>query len=72
MLEEQALSRIHRIGQKKPIYTVRLVVEGTFEENVRNLQAKKKSFVEQVFTPPKKGRQWLERMKMLTQESIDT
>ena len=46
----------HLIGQAKLVFTMRLVVEGTFEEKIRNLQAKKKGLVEQVFALPKKGR----------------
>jgi SNF2 family DNA or RNA helicase len=32
MMEEQALDRVHRIGQKKGVTTVRFVVKDTFEE----------------------------------------
>jgi hypothetical protein len=31
-IEEQALARIHRIGQKKEVTTVRFIVKDTFEE----------------------------------------
>jgi hypothetical protein len=31
-VEEQALARIHRMGQKRPVTTVRLYVRDTFEE----------------------------------------
>jgi hypothetical protein len=31
-IEEQALARIHRIGQKKEVTTVRFFVKDTFEE----------------------------------------
>lgn len=71
MQEEQALSRVHRIGQTKPVYTTRLVVAGTFEENVRQLQEKKRSLVEQLFGASKRGQGWVERMQSLTRESID-
>ena len=70
MLEEQALSRVHRIGQTKPVHAVRFIVEGTIEENIRNLQATKKNLVEQVFGSRQKGSKWVERVEELTQESI--
>jgi len=31
-MEDQALARIHRIGQKQEVTTVRFYVEGTFEQ----------------------------------------
>jgi SNF2 family DNA or RNA helicase len=31
-LEEQALARIHRLGQEREVTTVRFVVKDTFEE----------------------------------------
>jgi SNF2 family DNA or RNA helicase len=31
-VEEQALARVHRMGQKQPVTTIRFVMEGTFEE----------------------------------------
>lgn len=31
-VEEQALARVHRMGQKKEVTTIRFVMEGTFEE----------------------------------------
>lgn len=43
MPEEQALSRVHRIGQVKPVYLVRLVVQRSFEENIVSLQERKRS-----------------------------
>ena len=31
-VEEQALARVHRMGQTKPVTTIRFVMENTFEE----------------------------------------
>lgn len=40
--ELQALDRVHRIGQHRPIRAVRFVAEGTVEERVLQLQEKKR------------------------------
>jgi SNF2 family DNA or RNA helicase len=32
MVEEQALCRVHRVGQKKPVTTVRYLIRDSFEE----------------------------------------
>jgi SWI/SNF-related matrix-associated actin-dependent regulator of chromatin subfamily A3 len=46
MLEEQALSRVHRIGQTRPVTMIRLVMKNTFEQNVIITQKKKKDLVD--------------------------
>ncbi|KAI0421832.1 SNF2 family N-terminal domain-containing protein [Xylaria grammica] len=40
-MEEQALARVHRLGQTKEVTTVRFYVRDTFEERVMELQKKK-------------------------------
>ncbi|KAI3340580.1 SNF2 family N-terminal domain-containing protein [Ustulina deusta] len=40
-MEEQALARVHRLGQKKEVTTVRFYIRDTFEERVMELQKKK-------------------------------
>ncbi|CAM9966184.1 unnamed protein product, partial [Phaeothamnion confervicola] len=40
--EMQAIDRTHRIGQTKPIYATRFVVEDTIEERIVRLQEKKR------------------------------
>jgi DNA repair protein RAD16 len=39
----QAWSRIHRLGQFKPIHVVRFVIGGTIEERILKLQEKKQA-----------------------------
>eukprot|EP01034_Spumella_vulgaris_P021514 gene21514-27549_t len=40
--EMQAIDRTHRIGQHKPIFATRFIVENTIEERILKLQEKKK------------------------------
>lgn len=40
-VEEQAIDRVYRIGQKKPVSVHRLVVKHSVEEKMLALQAKK-------------------------------
>lgn len=39
--EAQAVDRVHRLGQKREVYCVRLLMEDSFEEKMRELQEKK-------------------------------
>lgn len=45
-VEEQATDRAHRIGQEKPVFVHKLICEGTIEERIQELQAKKSALVE--------------------------
>ena len=40
--EAQAIDRVHRLGQKRPVKTVRYIMENSFEEKMLLLQEKKK------------------------------
>lgn len=40
-LEEQAIDRVHRIGQRLPVYVTRLMIDNTVEEKIIKLQEKK-------------------------------
>jgi hypothetical protein len=42
-IEEQALARIHRIGQRRAVTTVRFYVQGSFEKRVMEVQESKKN-----------------------------
>ncbi|PMD50139.1 uncharacterized protein K444DRAFT_546687 [Hyaloscypha bicolor E] len=50
-IEEQALARIHRIGQKKEVTTVRFFVRDTFEEAMMEIQKSKKDLASLLFSP---------------------
>ncbi|KAI1522278.1 HepA Superfamily II DNA RNA helicase SNF2 family [Pyrenophora tritici-repentis] len=45
-VEEQALARVHRMGQTKPVTTIRFVMENTFEERVVETQERKRRLAE--------------------------
>ncbi|KAJ3064962.1 hypothetical protein HDU98_011648 [Podochytrium sp. JEL0797] len=46
MLEDQAIDRVYRIGQKKPVFVHRMIVADSVEERIFALQNKKRELVE--------------------------
>ncbi|KAI1255170.1 hypothetical protein MGN70_003234 [Eutypa lata] len=49
-IEEQALARVHRLGQKNEVTTVRFFVRDTFEERVMKVQESKKDLASALFS----------------------
>ncbi|KAJ7320316.1 hypothetical protein JRQ81_019827 [Phrynocephalus forsythii] len=49
-LEDQACDRIYRVGQQKDVTIHRFVCEGTVEEKISELQAKKKELAQKVLS----------------------
>lgn len=47
-VEEQAVDRAHRIGQKNTVEVIKLIAKGTIEEKIYNIQEKKKEIIEKV------------------------
>lgn len=47
-VEEQAINRIYRIGQKKAVYSYQMITKGTIEEKIAEMHNRKKDLVEQV------------------------
>ncbi len=47
-VEEQAIDRVHRIGQEKPVFVYRMITEGTIEERMEELKAAKRDLFNQV------------------------
>lgn len=47
-VEEQATARAHRIGQEQTVFVYKLVVEGSIEERILDLQARKAALAEGV------------------------
>jgi SWI/SNF-related matrix-associated actin-dependent regulator of chromatin subfamily A3 len=54
-VEDQAVDRVHRLGQKKDCRVFRLVVEGTIEDNVLSIQQDKRKLMRLAFGE-KKGK----------------
>lgn len=50
-VEQQAIDRAHRMGQKKTVQVFKLIAKGTIEEKIYELQQKKQMLVEQVIQP---------------------
>lgn len=44
-VEDQATDRAHRIGQKRTVYSIKLITEGTVEEKVLDLQRRKQAVI---------------------------
>jgi SNF2 family DNA or RNA helicase len=49
--EAQATDRAHRIGQDKPVFVYKLIVAGSVEEKILDLQARKKALADALFDP---------------------
>lgn len=48
-VEEQAMDRVHRIGQKEDVKIVRLIAKNSIEERIVQLQEKKKQLAREAF-----------------------
>ena len=49
-VEDQATDRAHRIGQKRTVYSVKLIAKGTVEEKVVEMQTRKKGIIDSTLT----------------------
>ncbi len=49
-VEDQATDRAHRIGQKRTVYSVKLITKGTVEEKVLAMQERKKMVIDATLT----------------------
>lgn len=54
-IEDQAVDRVHRLGQTRPCTVWRLVMEDSIEERVLDIQAEKRLLVGKAFQEKAKG-----------------
>lgn len=54
-IEDQAVDRVHRLGQQRPCTVWRLVMEDSIEERVLEIQAEKRKLVGKAFQEKTKG-----------------
>ncbi|KAF2300662.1 hypothetical protein GH714_015032 [Hevea brasiliensis] len=64
-VEEQAVMRIHRIGQTKQVRIKRFIVKGTVEERMEAVQARKQRMISGALTDQEVRNARIEELKML-------
>ncbi|WVZ75201.1 hypothetical protein U9M48_023282 [Paspalum notatum var. saurae] len=64
-VEEQAVMRIHRIGQTKAVAIKRFIVKGTVEERMEAVQARKQRMISGALTDQEVRTARIEELKML-------
>ncbi len=64
-VEEQAIDRVHRIGQRKTVFVYRMVTVGTIEERIQALKTNKKVLFDQVFGHATSDFEWMKNFNLL-------
>ncbi|KAM0938919.1 putative DNA helicase chromatin remodeling SNF2 family [Dioscorea sansibarensis] len=64
-VEEQAIMRIHRIGQKRQVRVRRFIVKDTVEERMQQVQARKQRMISGALTDEEVRSARIEELKML-------
>ena len=48
-VENQAIDRVHRMGQKMPVFIYRMITKGTIEERIQSLKSEKRELFNSTF-----------------------
>lgn len=67
-VEDQAIDRLHRLGQRRPVRALRLVAERTVEERILEVQKQKRAIVDGALS--KKSRDELQKIRLEMISSI--
>eukprot|EP00929_Paragymnodinium_shiwhaense_P049077 TRINITY_DN24769_c1_g3_i1.p1 TRINITY_DN24769_c1_g3~~TRINITY_DN24769_c1_g3_i1.p1 ORF type:complete len:1067 (-),score=226.70 TRINITY_DN24769_c1_g3_i1:152-3352(-) len=62
MVEDQAVDRLHRLGQRRPVRALRFVAERSVEERILDVQKQKRALVEGALS--KKSREELQQLRL--------
>lgn len=65
-IEDQAADRVHRYGQDKPVQVIRMIMQGTIEEGINELQDQKRELIDSVIRTDEDT----ETVSSLTKEDI--
>jgi len=64
-VEAQAIDRVHRIGQKNPVFVYRLVTEGTIEDKIEVLKSRKSALFDALLEEEREPTSLLEQFDNL-------
>lgn len=65
-VEQQAMDRVHRLGQQKKVFVYKLITKGTVEEKIMQLKARKKDLLSTIVDQEKNV------VKSITREELET
>ena len=68
--EQQAIERLHRIGQTVPVEAVRLIASGTVEERMLEMHERKRKLMEGAFSEGGASTLGLEHIKFIFENSL--
>ncbi len=66
-VEDQAIDRVHRIGQTNTVFVYRMVTAGTIEERIQALKAEKRAIFNQVVGDHSGDFEWTKHFESLNQ-----